>query len=184
MNDLLFSLTNNLHDDTIRLGGIIMGMNGKAYWYKNGKIIEVSTLHITDVCHNYKIFGLTKEYIQSKYDKYNELWGSEGKAREEIMCELMEKGWIRIRQSVGKEGSKWTIQFDNYKKRKKDLQEIVAQLLLDNDEMKDYDTLVLLQSEGDFCKIYDSWRTNTKPSDFLTENKKKAKVIHSYEEFE
>ncbi len=164
-----------------------MARDGRAFWYKNGKIIQVQSLHITDVCKNYEIFGLSKEYIQSKYDLYGETWGSEGKAREEIMIELMKKGWIRIRESVGKEGSKWTIQFDNYRKRKNDLQEIVSQLLLDREDMKDYDSLVLLQCEGNFYKIYDSWKTNSKPSDFLLEgmNKKKkmAKLIYSYKDF-
>lgn len=113
--------------------------------------------------------------------------GAEGKARDEIMIESMKKGWIRIRQNIGREGSKWTIQFDDYKKRKSDLQEIVSQLLLGREDMKDYDSLVLLQCEGDFYKIYDSWKTNSRPSDFLSEDMKKknkmAEMIYSYEEF-
>lgn len=96
-----------------------MARDGKAFWYKNGKIIEVKTLHITDVCENHDIFGLSEEYIQSIYDLFGELWGSEGWAREKIMIELMKQGWIRIRQSIGREGSRWTIQFDDYEKRKK-----------------------------------------------------------------
>ena len=164
-----------------------MARDGKAFWYKNGKMIEVKSLHITDVCENYNIFELSKEYIQSLYDLYGETWGAEGKARDEIMIESMKKGWIRIRQSIGREGSKWTIQFDDYKKRKSDLQEIVSQLLLGREDMKDYDSLVLLQCEGDFYKIYDSWKTNSRPSDFLSEDMKKkkkmAKMIYSYEEF-
>ena len=164
-----------------------MARDGKAFWYKNGKMIEVKSLHITDVCENYNIFELSKEYIQSLYDLYGETWGAEGKARDEIMIESMKKGWIRIRQSIGREGSKWTIQFDDYKKRKSDLQEIVSQLLLGREDMKGYDSLVLLQCEGDFYKIYDSWKTNSRPSDFLSEDMKKkkkmAEMIYSYEEF-
>lgn len=53
--------------------------------------------------------------------------------------------------------------------------------------MKDYDSLALLQSNGDFYKIYDFWKNNARPSDFLAEgmNKKKkmAKMIYSYDEF-
>lgn len=164
-----------------------MSRDGKAFWYKNGKIIEVKTYHIEDVCDNYEIFGLSKEYIQSLYDLYHEEWGTEGKAREQIMIELMEKGWIRIRETISRDGSKWTIQFDDYKKRKKDLQEIVSQLLLIKEDMKDYDTLVLLQSNGNFYKIYDSWKNNTRPSDFLMEGMKKkkktAKMVYSYTDF-
>lgn len=162
-----------------------MARNGKAFWYKSGKMIEVKELHITDVCENHTVFGLSNEYIRSLYDLYGETWGSEGKAREEIMIESMKKGWIRIRQSVGREGSKWTVQFDDYKKRENDLQEIVSQLLLGRADMKDHDSLVLLQCEGDFYKIYDSWKTKSNPSDFLTEDTKKktAEMIYSYDDF-
>lgn len=52
-----------------------MARDGKAFWYKNGKMIEVKSLHITDVCENYNIFELSKEYIQSLYDLYGETWG-------------------------------------------------------------------------------------------------------------
>lgn len=164
-----------------------MARDGKAYWYKDGKMIEVATRHINDVCEHYDVFGLTKEYIQSMYELFDEEWGSEGKAREQIMIELMEDGWIRVRESINREGTKWTIQFDNYNKRKKDIQEIVSRLLLDREDMKDYDSLVLLQSDGNFYKIYDTWKTNTKPSDFLAEGmntkKKMAKMVYSYSEF-
>ena len=162
-----------------------MARDGKAFWYKNGKIIEVKNLHITDVCENHDIFGLSKEYIQSVYDLFGEPWGSEGRAREKIMIEVMKQGWIRIRQSIGREGSRWTIQFDDYEKRQKNIQEIVSRLL--PDPIKDYDSLVLLQSDGGFYKIYDFWKNDTRPSDFLAEGmnkeKKMAKMIYSYDEF-
>lgn len=164
-----------------------MARDGKAFWYKDGQIIEVGSRHIIDVCNNAEVFGLTKEYIKSIYDLYSEEWGSEGKAREEIMIQLMEDGWIRVRESIDREGSKWTLQFDDYKKRKKELQEIVSQLLFDREDMKNFDSLVLLQCDGNFYKMYDTWKTNTKPSDFLAEgmNKKKkmAKMVYSYDDF-
>lgn len=164
-----------------------MVQNGKAFWYKNGKIIEVKYLHSNDVCENYNIFELSKEYIQSIYDLYDEPWGTAGNAREKITNEIMSNGWICIRQSISREGSKWTIKFDNYKKRKKGIQEIVSQLVLNREGKNDHASLVLLQNEGNFYKIYDFLNNNIRLSDFLMEGmdkeKKMAKMVYSYNDF-
>lgn len=70
-----------------------------AYWISpKNEVINVPTVHIDTVITNPETFGLTKEGIQKIYDSYGEPLGSEGKAREEIILDLVRKGWIRIRQ--------------------------------------------------------------------------------------
>lgn len=74
-------------------------VNTVAYWVSpSGKIYDVGTNHIDVVIKNPQTFGLTKDKIQAVYDKYGEELGREGKAREEIILDLVKKGWVRIRR--------------------------------------------------------------------------------------
>lgn len=70
-----------------------------AYWISpRGEVLPVSTNHIDVVIKNPKKFGLTTDVIEKTYEKYNERMGQEGKAREEIIINLLNKGFIRIRR--------------------------------------------------------------------------------------
>lgn len=70
-----------------------------AFWIDpRGKVIEAKITHIATVIKNPSKFGLSTQKIQKVYDKYKEKVGWEGKAREEIMTDLMKKGFIRIRE--------------------------------------------------------------------------------------
>ncbi len=63
--------------------------------------------HITEVIKSPGAFELTEEEIRSVYEKYNEPFGIEGKAREEIILELIRKGWIRARRYTRPD--RWTV---------------------------------------------------------------------------
>ena len=54
-----------------------------------GQIVDTEINHIATIIANPKKFGLTKDYIQTVYDKYNEKVNVEGKAREEIIKNLI-----------------------------------------------------------------------------------------------
>ncbi len=70
-----------------------------AYWISNlGEVVEVGTNHINMVIKNPKKFGYTTDQIKDVYDKYDERMGQEGKAREEIILNLVNHGWIRVRR--------------------------------------------------------------------------------------
>lgn len=70
-----------------------------AFWVNpRGKILDVSTgTHIDQVIQSPKSFNITDRYIKNVYTKYDEPVGLEGKAREELMLELIKSGFIRIR---------------------------------------------------------------------------------------
>jgi hypothetical protein len=71
-----------------------------------GEVIYCGNKHITKVIENPKKFGLDKGVIEYLYDFYNEKFGTEGKAREQIIISLINQGWVRIR----KYGDKfWTV---------------------------------------------------------------------------
>lgn len=74
-------------------------MAHNAYWInKRGKILDIGLgTHIDQVVKSPKSFGLTDRYVKNTYEKYGEPVGQEGKAREQIMLELIKDGFIRIR---------------------------------------------------------------------------------------
>jgi hypothetical protein len=70
----------------------------EAYWITpEGEVIEVERKHINKIIGNPELFGLSFEKITEVYARYSEPLGLEGKAREEIMRNLILQGWIRIR---------------------------------------------------------------------------------------
>jgi len=54
--------------------------------------------HISMITNKPELFNLSKEYIRSVYAKYKEPMDHEGKAREEIIENILQDGWIRIRK--------------------------------------------------------------------------------------
>jgi len=69
-----------------------------AYWVSPaGEMLSVKSTHIEEVVKNPEAFGITHAYIKKVYKKYRETVGLEGKARDEIVEGLLNKGWMRIR---------------------------------------------------------------------------------------
>jgi hypothetical protein len=79
-----------------------------------------ATKHIDSIIDHPEAFDLAKEMIEQVYKKYNEPYGFEGKAREEIIHNLItQKGWVRIRHYQGK-GDKYTVQIGDLDTTRKD----------------------------------------------------------------
>ena len=161
--------------------------DARAFWVKGNKIIKVqNSLHIGDICKNPEIFGFSDKQIKEIYNKYNEKIGTEYKAREEIMVDAMKRGWLRIRERIGKSGTQWIIQYDDFKKRSKNLQEIVSNLALDKKILKKYDRLTLMDINGKVDRdYYDDFIhkgiSGTSPLQFLTEEKKeRIEEVNNY----
>lgn len=73
--------------------------NTIAYWISpKGEVVPVKSTHIDVIIDNPTKFGLTSSEIQSLYDKYGEVLGQEGKAREDIIIQVVKSGWIRVRR--------------------------------------------------------------------------------------
>jgi len=131
----------------------------KAYWIDpRGTIIPVPMKHINLISSNPKKFGLTKEYITQIYAKHKERLGLEGKAREEIMVNLMSNGWIRLRHHPKTE---WIAQLKNLGRREKDYLFDFAVQTTDGtlDKMSPYtgmkimDYKGVIQGQGDLASV-------------------------------
>jgi hypothetical protein len=84
-----------------------------AYWIsESGLIYPVANSHIRFVNDNADLFGLNKVNIKAVYAKHKEKIGFEGKARVEIMSELISKGWIRARYKESNNANYWTLELD------------------------------------------------------------------------
>lgn len=91
-----------------------------AQWISpRGKIIDVGTNHIAMIIKHPNKFGYTKQNIEKFYKKYKEPIGLEGKAREEIIKDVVKSGWIRTRK-YDRQGY-WSVTINTLDKRTKDV---------------------------------------------------------------
>jgi len=89
------NLVNLEANDELLLRGVILC---DAYWVSPaGEMLSVKSTHIEVVIKNPEVFGITPAYIKEIYKKYRETVGLEGKARDEIIEDLINKRWMRIR---------------------------------------------------------------------------------------
>ena len=96
-------------------------MSIEAYWISpSGKAIEVERLHIATIIQNPTKFNTTAAKLKKIYDKHKEQFSPflEGFAREEIMSDMIQKGWIRTR--FERRSNTWTIQLNKLSNRAKD----------------------------------------------------------------
>jgi hypothetical protein len=117
---------------------------------------------------------------------YKEEYGDEGKARHEIMSDVISKGWIRVRHHRRRNADYWIIEFDNFVKRKKDLQNLISTLILDKGIMYKTDRVIFQGVEDNFQKVYDGF-ANPDNSVFLFLEglkKEKVEVIKEYKYFD
>ncbi|MBN1499698.1 MAG: hypothetical protein JW982_06075 [Spirochaetes bacterium] len=70
----------------------------KAYWISpDGNVITVGTSHIKAVLDSPEVFGFEKQYLYDVFKRHGEKPGLEGRARNEIILQLIKSGWIRMR---------------------------------------------------------------------------------------
>jgi hypothetical protein len=124
----------------------------KAFWFKNGNLLEVDENHIKEVIENPELFGITKEEIEEIYRKYNEPIGLEGKAREEIIRLTSKSGWIRIRH-YRTPNDYWSIQFNTWIQARKQVKKFV-EYALENLGMYPVEAIKLLGYEDSYQIFY------------------------------
>ena len=94
-------------------------MKFNAYWLNKNSIIPVPNIHIDVVIQNPEKFGYTEDKLREIFKEFNEPYGHEGKAREQIMLNLIQnKGWIRVRYNPRQD--KWMVELNKLTSRIKD----------------------------------------------------------------
>lgn len=113
----------------------------KAFWISpTGKILFLTKdqNHIQQVIDNPRFFNLAFDQIQQIYNKNNEQLGVEGKAREEIIKDLINRGWVRIRKYY--KPDHWTINVPKINNHIKDA-------------LKDWADYMLKHGEGKYSEV-------------------------------
>jgi CRISPR/Cas system CMR-associated protein Cmr5 small subunit len=72
-------------------------------------LVPVKRNHIDVICDHPEIFGFTIDHVKDIFHKYDEPLKSELQARKELLKEIFEKGFIRLRFKT-KEDSYWEIE--------------------------------------------------------------------------
>ena len=156
-------------------------MNGKGFFFKNGKIKQVEGTHINSVTKDCRTFGLTPDEVQAAYKKYKEPIGLEGRARGDLMLKIIKNGWIRVRETYDGQGNCFTIQFDDFVRQKKDLQKLINYLLYDSEDIKKDTQVTFLDIDGNFRKTYSPYYGEPITT-FVEGFHKKAVLVESYSE--
>lgn len=128
---------------------IVEGVEYSAYWIDpKGKVIPVPQRHINTIIDEPKKFGLTTKEIEAEYAKYDEPMGHEGQARENIMLDLMKKGWIRLRFLP--RNYRWTVQTYKLNKKSKDaMWSGFAKLVKKGGVSETHDIIILVDDKMD-----------------------------------
>jgi hypothetical protein len=89
------------------------------YWINPyGKIFDLqSQKHITNIIKNPTRFHITRDEIFAIHKKYGERVGTEGRAREEIIKQVIDLGFIRIRYYANQFWAVSAKRFDNRTKK-------------------------------------------------------------------
>lgn len=81
-------------------------------WVRSGVGIIVSTRHVLTIINNPEQFGETSISCKATFEKHGEQMQSnmEGLARNEIICRVLDRGFVRIRNNRKKHSQFWSIQ--------------------------------------------------------------------------
>jgi hypothetical protein len=158
-------------------------MEANGYWYKKGKLFDLNgRKHIDYIIAYPEKFNLPKGYIETLYDSHNEKVGVEGKAREELIKEVSKEGWIRIRHYT-RPRDYWSIQFDNYRLRKRDIKSVVEDLIYMEKKMYKDDELILVGYDDGTQEQY-SYQNGGATAFLNEQSKTRTKTIVLIETFE
>ena len=115
----------------------------------DGKIISTNgRSHISLIIASPQNFGFTKTQVVDLYKKYNEKLGVEGKAREQLLRLLFDKGWMRIRRYPNQF---WSIQVKKLTKSEKDYLYDFAKSILDGFHgFKELDKFMPMKIDTDY----------------------------------
>jgi len=90
----------------------------EGYWISpNGKMVEIPNSHIAYVMKNPEMFGYSLDDLKAIEKEHGDRLEDEGKSRNQVMTDLLKKGWIRVRYDRQRE---WVLQVWTLSKKIKD----------------------------------------------------------------
>ena len=116
-------------------------MNGRGFFAKDNTLIELQSSHVRYVIDHSYVFEIPHKWVLDQYTVTGEKIGHEGRARQTVLKEVLSKGWVRIRETIGKD-AKWTFQFSEFIKSKETIRIFITSAIADGD-IKSHDRIVL-----------------------------------------
>lgn len=112
-------------------------------------LVPVKRNHIDVICDHPEIFGFTFDHVKNVFQKYDEPLKSEFQARKELLNEIFEKGFIRLRFKT-KEESYWEIELlkNEYEKQKEQIVSWAKMMISDDDFGADRNMCVKVIENG------------------------------------
>ena len=87
-----------------------MGLRGVGYWIMlDGSVRQVATSHVAELIRDPAAFGWTRSELEACYARHGERLGLEARAREELVVATVQRGFVRIREHIGREGHSWNL---------------------------------------------------------------------------
>lgn len=124
------------------------------FWLSpRGDLVGTTSVHVKDIIQNPSKFGVTPNWIQGIYDKYDEPLGSEGDAREEIIQYVLTRGWIRIRRYTRPDY--WSVTVNTLDNKTKGIIESWVNAFHDQGIMGRGTDIRVLQIKGDRLKTFE-----------------------------
>ena len=126
-----------------------------AYWIvPTGEILQPSAFHIQTVVKFPKKFGETDKTIQDTFDKHGENPQSnmEGKARDEIMKRVIQRGFVRIRFGGSGANRRWSVQLNKLTQKMSDIIWVWAKTIQDKVSDKYADVFIHQLSNNKMTK--------------------------------
>ena len=91
----------------------------KSYLVHDGKIKSLEIPAADYVVANPQLFGFTDDDFIKTYQKYGEIFGTEGKSIIDILMQVVAKGWIIIERDENRDS--WSFVFDSIDNAKDNL---------------------------------------------------------------
>ncbi len=120
------------------------------YWISPAGTITTVRCHITAVFENPEDFGFTQEELAGIYDRHEEKYKANGKARDEILEACISRGWIKVQRFK----DVWTINTVNLDAKNERVITKFVQTMLSSgkDGVREYDPympVVISDEKGD-----------------------------------
>ena len=126
----------------------------RGYWVLGSKVYDMSAdRHILFIEEHPELFHLTPEEIKAMFNKHGENPNQEALARDELIKFVSKQGWIRVRHYVKPEDY-WSIQTDDIKKRKADIQTFLY-WAIEHKVMNYNSTAVIMSFDNTDRELYD-----------------------------
>lgn len=69
-----------------------------AFWVSGETWVDAQGDHLKPILNEPEKFGLSQKRLTEVYEQHGESLGAEGRARDQLIREAAEKGWVRVRR--------------------------------------------------------------------------------------